>query len=80
MFTSLAENSRQIADQVNVDSLDLWNDSLFVSQNGLRLPLLFWVVGAVVLGVSLLVIRRRFKSSFTEKLLGMTTEVLENNP
>jgi hypothetical protein len=76
--TSLVENARQIADQVNVDALNSRNVSLIESRNSFWSVLIFSVVGIVVFGVSMMIFWRRFKRSFTKKLLGLKPEVVEN--
>jgi hypothetical protein len=79
IVTSLANNASQIANQVNDESLNLRNVSLVDSQNSLWLTLIFSVIGAVVFGLSLLFVWRRFKSVFTKKLLGTKPEVVDNS-
>ena len=75
--TSIAENVQQIADQVNLDATNLRNISLIESQNGFWLTLVFSVVGAVVFGLFLLFIWRRFKRAFIKKLLYAKPEVVD---
>lgn len=77
-ITSNVENAIQIANQVKDDALNLRNVSLVKSQNNLWLTLIFSVLGAVVFGISLLIVWRRFKRAFTTKLLGSKPEVTEN--
>jgi hypothetical protein len=79
-LTSDLENVRQISNQVNYDALNLKNVSLVKSQNSLWLTLSFSAIGAVVFGVSLLIVWRRFKRTFITKLLGSKPEVTENAP
>jgi hypothetical protein len=62
--TSIAENVQQIADQVNLEATNLRNVSLVESKNRFWLTLGFSVVGAVVFGLFLLFIWRRFKRAF----------------
>jgi hypothetical protein len=76
--TSMAENVRQIVEQVNGEALNLRDVSLVESQNSFWLVLIFSVVGAVVFGISLLTVWRRFKRAFMKKLLGLKPEVVEN--
>ena len=76
--TSKAENARQIADQVNSDALTLRDVSLVESQNNFWLTLTFSVVGAVVFGIALLLVWRRFKRGCMKKMLAMKPEVVEN--
>lgn len=77
--TSKAENARQIADQVNVDAIKLRDVSLVESQNNFWFTLAFSVVvGAVVFGIILLLVWRRFKRAHLKKLLGLKPEVVEN--
>ncbi len=75
---SNVENAVQIANQVNNDAITLRNDSLVRSQNSLWLTLTFSIVGAIVFGISLFIIWRRFKRSHLKKLLSMKPEVIEN--
>jgi hypothetical protein len=75
---SIVENALQIADQVNRDALNLRDVSLVESQNSFWLTLTFSVVGAVVLGGFLLFVWRRFKRSYTKKLLASKPEVVDN--
>jgi cell division protein FtsB len=79
-ITTNLENAVQIANQVKADALDLRNVSLVESQNSFWLTLIFSVVGAIVFGVSLLFVWRRFKRSYTKKLLGSKPEVVDNTP
>jgi hypothetical protein len=74
----IADNVRQIADQVNSDALNLRNASVINSQNSFWLTLVFTVVGAVVFGISLLIDWRRFKRNYIKKLLGTKPEVVDN--
>jgi hypothetical protein len=74
----IADNVRQIADQVNSDAVNLRNASVLNSQNSFWLTLVFSVVGAVVFGVSLFIVWRRFKRDFIKKLLGSKPEVVSN--
>jgi hypothetical protein len=76
--TAKAENARQIADQVNADAIKLRDVSLVESQNNFWLTLAFSVVGAVVFGIILLLVWRRFKRAHLKKLLGLKPEVVEN--
>ena len=76
--TSNVENARQIAEQVNVDAVNLLNDSLIESQNNIRFTLIFSIVGAIVFGISLFLIWRRFKRAHVMKVLSMRPEVVEN--
>ncbi len=76
--TSMVENALQIANEVNADALNLRNTSLVESQNSFWLTLTFSIVGAVVFGISLLFVWRRFRRSFMKKLLSMKPEVAEN--
>jgi hypothetical protein len=78
--TSLAENALQIANKVDADALNLRDVSLVESQNSFWLTLIFSVVGAIVFGGSLLFVWRRFKRSYTKKLLGSKPEVIDNTP
>jgi len=77
-ITSMAENAIQIATKVNGDAIILRNASLVESQNSFWLTLTFSIVGAVVFGVSLLLVWRRFRRSFMKKFLSMKPEVAEN--
>jgi hypothetical protein len=77
---SNAESARQIAEQVNFDAVNLRNVSLDQSQNSLWFTLAFSVIGAIVFGISLFIVWRRFKRSHMNKLLGMKPEVIENTP
>jgi hypothetical protein len=79
-ITSNVETAVQIANQVNDDAIILRNVTLVRSQNSLWLTLIFSVVGAIVFGISLIIIWRRFKRSHINKLLGMKPEVIENTP
>jgi hypothetical protein len=74
----IADNVRQIADQVNSDALNLRNASLIDSQNSFWLTLVFSVVGAFVFGISLFIVWRRFKRNYIKKLLGSKPEVVDN--
>ena len=76
--TSMVENAIQIANEVNGDAVNLRNASLVESQNNLWLTLTFSIVCAVIFGVSLLLVWRRFSRSFMKKLLSMKPEVAEN--
>jgi hypothetical protein len=76
--TSMVENALQIANGVNGDALNLRDASIVESQNGFWLTLTFSIVGAVVFGISLLFVWRRFRRSFMKKLLSMKPEVAEN--
>ena len=75
---SKAENARIIADQVNSDALTLRDVSLVESQNNFWLTLTFSVVGAVVFGIALLLVWRRFKRGYMKKLLSLKPEVVDN--
>ena len=77
-ITSNLENVRLIADQVNVDAVNLRNVSLVNSQNFHWLILTFSVMGAVVFVFFLLVVWRRFKRGSIRKLLETKPEVVEN--
>ena len=72
------EKGSEIAYQVNVDALNLRSDSLIESQNSIQLTLIFSIVGAIVFGISLFLIWRRFKHAHVMKVLGMKPEVVEN--
>ena len=74
----IADNVRQIADQVNNDAVSLRNASVIGSQNIFWLTLVFTVVGVVVFGISLLIVWRRFKRNYIKKLLGSKPEVVDN--
>ena len=76
--TLIAENVRQIADQVNGDAINLRNASFVESQNSFWLTLIFSIVGAGVFGLSVWFVWRRFKRTFIKKLLGAKPEVVEN--
>jgi hypothetical protein len=76
--TSNAESALQLADQVNSDALSLREASLIESQKSFWYTLIFSVVGAAVFGIALLLTWRRFKRSFTNKLLGMKPMAVEN--
>ena len=76
--TSLVDNALQIANKVNADALNLRNVSLVESQNSFWLTLIFSVIGAIVFGGSLLFVWRRFKRSYTMKLLSSKPEVVDN--
>jgi len=77
-ITSNLENVRLIANQVNVDAVNLRNVSLVNSQNFLWLTLTFSIAGAVVFVFFLLVVWRRFKRGSIRKLLETKPEVVEN--
>jgi len=79
-ITSMAENAIQIATKVNGDAIILRNASLVESQNSFWLTLTFSIVGAVVFGVSLLLVWRRFKCFYIKKLFCAKPEVVENAP
>jgi hypothetical protein len=74
----MAENARQIAEQVNVDALNLLSKSLIESENNTMFTLIFSVVGAIMFGISLFLIWRRFKRAHLMKVLDMRPEVVEN--
>ncbi len=74
---SVAENVQQIADQVNLEAKNLRNVSLVESQNVFLLTLGFSVVGAVVFGLLLLFIWRRFKRAFIKKLFNAKPVVVK---
>jgi hypothetical protein len=76
--TSMVENAIQIANKVNGDAVNLRNASLVEYQNIFWLTLTFSTVGAVVFGISLLLVWRRLRRSFIKKLLSMKPEVAEN--
>jgi cytochrome bd-type quinol oxidase subunit 2 len=76
--TSNAESALQLADQVNSDALALRETSLLESQKNFWYTMIFSVVGAAVFGIALLLTWRRFKRSFTNKLLGMKPMAVEN--
>ena len=75
---SKAENARLIADHVNSDALNLRDVSLVESQNNFWLTLTFSVVGAVVFGIVLLLVWRRFRRSYVKKMFSMKPEVVDN--
>jgi hypothetical protein len=79
-ITSNVENAFQIANQVNDVALNLRNVSFVRSQNSLWLTLTFSVIGSIAFGISLIIIWRRFKRSYMNKLLDMKPEVIENTP
>ncbi len=79
-ITTNLENAVQISNQVNEDALNLRNVSFVKSQNSLWQSLTFSLVGAIVFGISLLIVWRRFRRSRMNKLLGMKPEVVENTP
>jgi CHASE3 domain sensor protein len=68
-FTSNLEHVRQIANQVNNEAIRLRNDSVVESQNIFWLTLSFSTIGVISFSISLLLVWRRFKRSYTKKLL-----------
>jgi CHASE3 domain sensor protein len=76
--TFMAENATKIAQQVNLDALNLRDNSLLESQNRIQYTVLFSIVGAIVFVIFLFLIWRRFKRSHLIKVLGMRPEVVEN--
>lgn len=73
-----AVSAKQIADQVNIEALNLKEVSLVESQYNLWATLVFSVVGAVVFGVALLLVWRRFKRAYMKRLLTLKPEVVED--
>ncbi len=74
--TSIAESVQQMADKVNLEAIKLRNVSLAESQNGVLLTVAFSVVGAVVFGLCLLFVWRRFKRAFTKKMLDAKSDMM----
>jgi hypothetical protein len=75
--SSLAESVQQIANQVNLQALNLRDASIVKSQNNLLLTVSFSVIGAVLFGLCLLFVWRRFKRGFIKKLLDAKPELIE---
>ena len=75
---SMAENINQIASQVNVEALNLRSESLIESQNKIEYTLVFSVAGAVVFGIILFLVWRRYKRGYLEKVLSRKPEVVQN--
>ena len=75
---SMAEHAIQIAQQVNVDALNLRNNAQFESQNKIQNTVIFSVVGAIVFVILLFLIWRRFRRAHLIKVFGMRPEVVEN--
>jgi hypothetical protein len=77
---AILENANQIADQVNADAINLRNDSLIKSQSDIFFTLIFSIVGAIVFGISLILVWRKLKRDHVIKILDMNAGVVKNKP
>jgi CHASE3 domain sensor protein len=76
--TSNADNARLIANQVNTDAISLRNEANNTSQIVFMFTLIFSVIGAIISVVVLFLVWRRFKSSYTKKLLSLKPQGVKN--
>jgi hypothetical protein len=77
--TANAENARQIAEQVNADAINIYNNSIAKSQGAFWTTITFSTIGAIVFTFVLWVVWKQFKRRHMKKLLGMKPEVIENS-
>lgn len=78
MVVDMAQTAREIAIEVNNETLNMRLESLIGTQDSLWLTILFSVVSAVIFTIVLIIIWRKFKRDFISKLLDMKPEVIGN--
>ena len=73
-----ANKARSIANQVNTEAISIRDDTITRSQNSLLLTLLFSLWGALIFVVVVLLVWRRFKRHYMEKMLNLKPTGVEN--